>query len=217
MNGGGRAAGDDVQLAADGGLHPLSGSHQLVHFLRSCLDRAIAPQVGTHSGQLQVGHLTLHLQGGLHQFILVPEALPQVAQVHHKDHLVAALARGGLHRPLHGPEDLRLAVEADVRPAGCLLHLGQHGDPDQHQWDGDAVHPQVMQLLQTGGGDAGILRFFIDPGCLGKAVEALDHTGQPDPAGVHPAFQRPEIVLQLVQIDLQLGVMPYSKLHSFPF
>ena len=66
MKGGRRTAGDDLQLPSDGFLHLLGSRHQVVHFFRSGLDRAIAPQVGANAQQFQVGQVVLHLQGGGH-------------------------------------------------------------------------------------------------------------------------------------------------------
>ena len=190
---GGGPAGDDLQPAADGRLHLLGGGDELLHLLGGGLDGAVAAQVGAHPQQVQVFQPLLHLQGGGGELLPVPEALPQVPQVHHEnDFMALARPAGGL---VGGPEDGNFALQADVRPLHQLVHLAEHGDADHHQGRADARLPQIPELLQPGGADAVQPRPVIDPGRLGQGTEALHDPGELDTRNLAALAERCQVFL----------------------
>ena len=190
---GGGPAGDDLQPAADGLLHLFGGSDELLHLLGGGLDRAVAPQIGAHPQQVQVLQLPLHLQGGGDQLLPVPEALPQVAQVHHQNHFVAHARPCG--RLIGSPEHRDLTLQADVRPPHQLVHLGEHGDADHHQRGLDPLLPQPLQLLQPGGADAVQPRPVIGPRRLRQGADPFYDPGQLDTRNLAALSERCQVFL----------------------
>ena len=81
----GGTAGHDLQLPANAALHRTGDLHQLPQVLGGGDDGAVAAQVHAYAGQVQVRQIPLHMAAGLHHFLPVPKALPQVAQIGHQD------------------------------------------------------------------------------------------------------------------------------------
>ena len=200
VDGGGRAAGDILQLAANGALHRLGGGDQLAQLLRRGGDRAVAAEIRADARQLQMVELILDLKRGVDQFLAAPEALAQIAEVSHQDHPVA---RSALRADrVEGAERFKLALETHVRDLRDLRKLGEHGDADENALTGDARAAQGAQLTETGRGKAPHAAFRIDPGGLRQRRKALDHARDLDRKALAALDERCQICFQLVKVDL---------------
>lgn len=198
--GAGSAAGDDLQRSADTRLHPVSQCDQLVHLVRGGLSGAVAGQVNTDTGQVYMGQVLLHPLADVHQLILVPEALTQVAQVgHHDDAVGPVLAETLLlQRQQGGP----LALQGRVAQSDHVRQLRQAGDADQEPGAGHTGGTAFGHLLQAAGAQLCGTGSTQRPGDLRQAIRTLDNAADTDTRGIAAGDHRPGIALQQRKIDL---------------
>ena len=204
--GAGGPAGHDLQLPADGILHPPGDMYQLAQILRRGLDGAVAPQVHAYACQLHMGQVPLHMDAHVQHLVLVPEALPQVAQVRHDHGLVdSSLPGAGL---LQGVQRGPLALQRIVTPPGHVVQLAQHGDPQQHIRPRHSCLAAADDLLQPAAGQLGGPAVPEQLPDLRQAAASLDNAAHLDALGGAAGDDLLHIVPQTAAADLQTGELP---------
>ena len=102
----------DLQLPADGILHPPGDMYQLAQILRRGLDGAVAPQVHAYACQLHMGQVPLHMDAHPHHLVLVPQ---KPSRRSHRSAMITALWTAPARRrpppgrpaPARSPENSR--------------------------------------------------------------------------------------------------------------
>ena len=211
--GAGSAAGDDLQLAADGLLHTAGQRCQLPHLLRRGLNGAVAAQVHADARKMHVGQVAFHMDAGVHQLVSVPEALPQIAQIGHDDNAVGLVLPAALL--LQRVQRRPVAWQRQVAQRHCVGKLRQSGDADQQERAVHACGPAAGHLLQAAGTDLRRAVLAHDLGYLRHTAAALD-----DPADLNvlrPATGQDLLCVmgQPVQMYLQTGILPIHGFTSF--
>ena len=144
-----------------------------------------------------MGQVLLHPLADVHQLVLVPEALTQVAQVgHHDDAVGPVLAETLLlQRQQGGP----LALQGRVAQSN---HVRQTGDADQEPGSGHTGGTALGHLLQAAGAQLCGAGSTQRPGDLRQAIRTLDNAADTDTRGIAAGDHRPGIALQQRKIDL---------------
>ena len=145
----------------------------------------------------------------VHHFILVPEALPQVAQIGHDDDPVGLALQDAclLQRVQRGP----FALQGRLTQPHHVRQLGEPRNTDQQPWAADPGGAALLHLLQTAG--AQLLRAALAQrsGHLRQAVHALHHAAHADVLRPAAADDLLGVAAQDGQIDLKLRI---SALHG---
>ena len=213
----GGAAGDYLQRAADGILHPAGDGQQHLHLLRRGPHGAVAAEVHAYAGQVDMGQPALHIQAGLHHFLVVPVALPQVAQIRHDDDGVGLILSGTLL--LQQVQSLALALQRHFTQPYQLRQLRGAGDADQQIGAGDARLAAALHLLQTTGSQLRDAAFPEAAGHLRQAIDALDDAADLDSAGGAAGDSLPGVAAEGRVTQYQSGVLTvhfHSSSHLRP-
>ena len=207
--GAGGAAGDDLQLPADAALNAVRDGQQLLHLLRRGLGGAVARQVHANAGQNHMGQLPLYVNAHVHHLVLVPEPLPQVAQVGHDDDAVGLALKHTLL--LQRVQRDALALEGRFAQAHHVRQLGKPGNADQQPWPADTGGAALFHLFQTAGTQFICAALAQGTRHLRQAVRALYHAADADVPVMTAADNVLGVAAQRGEVDLQLWI---SAIHA---
>ena len=96
-----------------------------------------------------MGQLPLHVDAHVHHLVLVPEALPQVAQIGHDDDPVGLALQNALL--LQRVQRDALTLEGRFAQTHHVRQLGKAGDADQQPRAADTGGAAPLHLLQAAG------------------------------------------------------------------
>ena len=160
-----------------------------------------------------MGQIAFHVDAGVNKFVLIPEALPQVAQIGHDDNAVGLVLPAALL--LQRVQRRPVALQRQVAQRHCVGKLRQSGNADQQERAVHACGAAACHLLQTAGADLRRAVLAHDLRHLRHAAAALD-----DPADLNvlrPATGQDLLCVmgQPVQMYLQTGILPIHGFTSF--
>ena len=149
---------------------------------------------------MYMGQVLLHPLADVHQLVLVPEALTQVAQVGHHDDAVGPVLTETLllQRQQGGP----LALQGCIAQGDHVRQLRQAGDANQEPGAGHTGGTAFGHLLQAAGAQLCGSGGAQGPGDLRQAIRALNNTTDANSCGIAAGDHRPGIALQQRKIDL---------------
>ena len=160
---------------------------------------------------MDVGERLLHMNAGGHKFVVIPEALTQVAQIHHHDHTVGPVL--ALTFPLQRVQRGQIALQRHVAQCHQIGQLRQAGDADQKKRSVDACGAAAGHLLQAAGAELLRTRFTDDARRLRHAAYALDNAAYADVLGLAAADHLLRVMIQPVQMYFQTGKLPVHGSH----
>ena len=152
------------------------------------------------------------MAAGADHFLLVPKALPQIAEICHEYDLVGEPLPGA--DILQGVQGGNIALQGIIRQARQALQLAHTRHPQQQEGSINAFSAPKLDLLQPAGGQLGRAALFIEPGDLRQTADTLDHTGHADAAGPAAGNDLGEIIAKLVPPDHQAGELSIHDLTS---